>query len=129
MAIPPTIYAKALIEALQEGKSAKKIAKNFWELLQKKKQYKILPAILDKLDEVYAEEKKRQLIKVYSDQNLQVGQKKEVRKKLESRFGKNITVKYSLKPNITGIIIKTSDTLIDFSLTNKINQLRKHISF
>lgn len=128
MLIKPQNYASALIQALEEKKNAKEVAKNFLKIIQKNKQHKNLPSILNALDDEYARQNKMKLIRVTSDEVLKSDQKSDIETTLEKKYGKDIVIDYTTKPNIAGIIIKADDGLTDLSLTGKIKKLKKQFN-
>jgi len=126
MKIKPEIYAEALIAGTKEKQ--KDIAAKFWHVLQKNKQYKDLPRILDALDQVYADQNQSVLAKVYSENNLSDGELSEIKSKLKAKFKKEIMVKNILKKNLVGYTVKINDNLIDLSLNGKVESLKKLLS-
>lgn len=122
MKISPKIYAKALVESA--GRDNKNIAARFWASLQKNKQYKDLPKILDLMDEVAAERDGKILAKIYGKNELSEPEKKTISEKLEIKFEKQVILKF-YPANVTGIVIKVDDTIVDLSVENKINRLKK----
>jgi F0F1-type ATP synthase delta subunit len=121
-------YARALIEALEETKNSKKIAKDFWALLQQRKQYKNLHQIIDQLDQEYARKKKFVLVKVASDHSLDSSAMHEIKSTLEKRIAGDLVLTNVVEPNVVGIIIRMEDKIFDLSLTGKIQRLKKEIS-
>jgi len=154
MKIPPSIYAKSLIELTESGE--KNIAGRFWHLLQKNKQYKDLTKILDVLDEEYAKKNNQVLVKVYSDEKLDENVLQDIKSRLSSHPGQalhqygtsrklvsgsqlgrempkqvrhdDIIIKNFIKPDITGIIVQVDDKIIDLTAEDKIKRLKKIIS-
>jgi F0F1-type ATP synthase delta subunit len=125
MIITPQIYARALVEALEEQKDAKKIATSFWKYLIKNKQNRKLPLILSALDEEYAKNQGKKLIRVFYGRNLSEENKNEIHKKLVCRFGKDILMVYVKRPDVTGIIARGDDKEINLSLEGKIIRLKQ----
>lgn len=152
MKIKPTIYAKLLIESAKSD-NLKQIAANFWHMLQKNKQYKDLGRILEELEAESARAEGKVIAKVYSEKALDEAELKEIQVKLTCHFDSirsadtaekssnkisptvrqssrgrddsTIMVKNIVKPNTTGIVIKVEDKIIDLSIEDKINRLRK----
>lgn len=121
-------YAKALIYGLKTNRESKKIAKNFWFSLQKNRQYKDLPKILEALDQEYAKSKNILLAKIYSPTPLTPTQIREIKMKLERKLSKSIAVTCITNPNLTaGFIVKIDDREIDLSLDRKIKKLKKKL--
>lgn len=170
MKIKPKIYAELLLETLSSVISSHPepaggrieggekshdtsnkfypIAKGFWYLLQKNKQYRDLPKILDELEKVYAEKESFTIAYVESGKELNEKELEEIKKKLTSychfdstksveksheisrlanaaRDDKRIIIKSKINPAITGIITKIEGKVIDLSVEDKIAKLRK----
>jgi len=144
MKLSPKIYAKLLLEVAlrghpelvsgshHAGTDIKKIAANFWHLLQKNKQHKDLRRILEALEVESAKAESKTIAKVYSEKELSETELKEIQTKLSLRAiptdreaKQSIIVKNIVKPNTTGIVTKIEDKIIDLSIEDKINQLRK----
>lgn len=126
MKIKPKIYAEMLLQSIKEN-NLKNIARNLWYMLQKNKQYKDLPKILDILETESAKAEGKILAKVYSEENLTSEIEKEIIIKLNGKLGKDIVIKNILKKNTTGVIVKVEDKIIDLSLEDKISRLKKNL--
>lgn len=126
MKIKPEQYAKLLAESAKSGK-AKDIAKNFWLLLQKNKQYKDLPKILELLDVESAAADKKVLVKISSSKALTVTELKTLSDKIEKKIGQKPLIQFAEKPNITGIIAKFDGKIIDLSVEEKVEKLKKSL--
>lgn len=130
MKIKPQIYAEALLESKAEPRV---LAEGFWHTLQKNKQYKDLPKILDALDEVYAKKNGLTLACVYSSEKLDESELSAIRNQLsasgkrQAESGK-LLIKNIIKPNLTGVIVKIDDKVIDLTVEGKIERLKKVIS-
>lgn len=127
MKIQAKIYAQSLLETKPEA-NLKKISQNFWKLLQKNKQYSDLEKILEALDQESAKAEQKILAKIYSKNLLDAQELAEVQKKLEKKFEKQIIIKNIINKNLTGIIVKTEDQIIDLTVENKIIRLKKVIN-
>ena len=142
MKILPKIYAKTLIDTANAN-NVKKIAANFWYKLQKNKQYKDLPKVLEMIDEEAAEAENKILVKIYSKNALSVTETETISKNLEKKFNKVIIsekqvpsvsrkqtsfiLQNHIGKDITGTVVKVGDKIIDMSLENKINKLKKQL--
>ena len=126
MKIKPEQYAKLLAESAKSGK-AKAIAKNFWLLLQKNKQYKDLPKILELLDVESAAADNKVLVKVSSSKSLTEAELKTLADKIEKKISKKPLIQFTEKPNITGIIAKFDGKIIDLSVEEKVEKLKKSL--
>lgn len=125
MKIKPEIYANTLLEI---GKLDKTTAKRFWLRLQRNKQYRDLPLILEKLDECFATDNNAFLVKIFSSQIIDEQTKTEISKKLQEKYKKEIIAKFIIKPNITGITIQTNSEIWDLSLEGKVAKLKREWS-
>ena len=165
MKIKPTIYAQSLIASVSNGvistsrplssvistsRSDEKshdrkpdivtIAKNFWHLLQKNKQYKDLGKILEELEIEAARAEGKVIAKVYSGVALSESELAEINDKLIKKYpdsrraepnplgGARFQIQNSVKSATTGVIVKVGDKIIDLSVENKINRLKNIIS-
>jgi len=126
MKLSPRIYAKTLVESA--GGDSKKIAARFWHVLDKNKQYRELSKILDLVDAEYAQTENQVFTKVFSAEALQPGALQEIETQLKNRLKKEILLKNIVKSGITSIIVKAGDQIIDLSLENKANKLKKVLS-
>ncbi|MFA6963326.1 MAG: F0F1 ATP synthase subunit delta [Patescibacteria group bacterium] len=128
MKIKPQIYAKILIESAKAD-NLKVIAKNFWHMLQKNKQYKDLGRILEELEIESARSEGKTIAKVYSEKPLDENEILDITQKLSA---KNPNTKYVIrntaKSGTTGIIVKVEDKIIDLSAEGKIIKLREKLN-
>jgi F-type H+-transporting ATPase subunit delta len=117
--------AKALFELAKENpKAIKKIVSDFYFYLLKTKKIKILPFIIEDLEEVEREEEQIKQIEIESAHPLTQNQ----RNKIKKLFGKKVMLKEKINPNLlAGIIIKTKDTLIDGSVKNSLEALKEKL--
>jgi F0F1-type ATP synthase delta subunit len=135
MKIKSKIYAELLLESIKENVDMKKIAANFWHLLQKNKQYKDLPAILNQLETLHAEKSGAKIAYVETGKELTRLELEIITNRLKNyiipvKIGiqSNIILKTKINPSITGITAKIDNQIIDLSLENKILKLRKTIN-
>jgi len=144
MKIKPTTYTQLLISSLQDKPDFKNLARRFWYMLQKNKQYRDLPKILDELEKVYAEKEGFVIAYVESGEELSEKELEEIKEKLSSyrhpehvsgsqEMPKqvrhdNIIIKSKINPSITGIIAKVEGKVIDLTVEDKIIRLRKQLS-
>lgn len=132
MKIKPKIYAKLLLESIDHP-DRKSLVANFWQLLQKNKQYKDLPKILDELENLFA--KKNGLVIAYIESGVELAKPEveSIKQRLldfsplrgEAGWGdKSVIVKTKTNPSLHGIIAKIGDQTIDLSIENKIQKLK-----
>ncbi len=124
MKISPNNFANALIDSA-EPDNLKIIARNFWYKLQKNKQYKDFAKVLDAIDLESAKIQNKILAKIYSKNELTDQDKQTINEKLEKKFQKAIVLKNIIGKNITGIIIKIDDKIIDLSLEGKLDKIKR----
>jgi len=127
MKLSAKIYAQTLIQSATED-NLKKLAKSFWYKLQKNKQYKDMGKVLEAIDEESARAENKILAKIYSKNEISDTDKITISEKLKKKFEKEIILQNIIGKNITGIIVKVEDKIIDLSLEGKINRLRKIIT-
>ncbi|OQA04274.1 MAG: F0F1 ATP synthase subunit delta [bacterium ADurb.Bin400] len=129
MKVSPQNYAKALIASLDQTAECKRLAKDFWHLLQKNGQYKDLSKILSELDKEIASQHNMVLTHVYSDKLLSSEQLSDIESKIQHKYGKKAYIRNIQKQElISGIIIKVDDVEIDLSVAGKVNRLKKQLS-
>jgi F0F1-type ATP synthase delta subunit len=127
MKIKPEIYAQILAEAAKTGKT-KAVAKQFWQMIQKNKQYKDLPKIMELLDAEAARQENKILVTVYTEKALSADEKSELTKKIKSKLKQEPVLRIQLKKNTTGLIVKYEDKILDLSAETKINKLSQQIN-
>jgi F0F1-type ATP synthase delta subunit len=125
MKYSPKIYAQTLIEAVKDPKDCKAAAKNFWHLLNKNNQGKDLARIIEELDIESARQNGDVLAKVYSSATLTKDQSDKIQAELSKKGFKSVIIKNIIKNNITGFVIKIEDKIIDLTLENKVEKLKK----
>lgn len=138
MKIKPEQYARVLVDSLDEKINIKEVAENFWHILQKNKQSRDLPKILNLIDEEYAKKNNLILAKVYSEEKLSDKQLTEIKNRLpllsKERLGEvksnknNFVIKNIIDKNSGGITIKIDDQVIDLSTETRLNNLKRIIN-
>ncbi|MEI6039919.1 MAG: F0F1 ATP synthase subunit delta [Candidatus Berkelbacteria bacterium] len=124
MKISAKIYAQTLIQSATED-NLKKLAKSFWYKLQKNKQYKDMSKVLEAIDEESARLDNKILAKIYSKNEISQTEKQAINEKLKNKFKKEIILQNIIGKNITGIIVKVEDKIIDLSLEGKLDKLKR----
>lgn len=127
--IKPKIYADLLLEAIKEKADNKKVAANFWQILQKNKQYKDMSKILDLLDQEYAKQNGMVLAKVFSETKLDEATVTEIKNKIEKKFDQKVSIRNIVKENWGGVTVEVDDRIVDLSILGKINNLKRKLSF
>jgi F0F1-type ATP synthase delta subunit len=120
----PQIYAQTLISSVNE-KNLKTLAQSFWYKLQKNKQYRDLSKILSELDEQSAKNNGKILAKIDTKKELTETELQTLKEKLEKKYNMPVILKNIIGKNITGMIIKVDNQILDLSLENKVNRLKK----
>lgn len=124
MKIKSAVYAKTLIESA-ESDNLKQVAAGFWKTLQKNKQYKDLPKILDSIDQEAAKNENKILAKIYSKNEIDSQDKLILSEKLEKKLKQQVILKNIVNKNITGIVVKVDDKIIDLSVEGKLDRLKQ----
>jgi len=177
MKIKPTTYAQLLIGSIPDvisshpepaagrteggekshhnGNRFASIARRLWYMLQKNKQYRDLPKILDELEKVYAAKEGFTIAYIESGEELSAAETDEIKKKLAlychfdslkgveksheisrlpvrqaqgARDDKKIIIQSKVNPAVTGIMAKIEGKVIDLSVEDKISKLRKKLN-
>ena len=123
----PSIYAQTLISSVNE-KNLKNLARNFWYKLQKNKQYRDLGKILTELDEQAAKNNNQILVRIQTKNALNETELQTLKEKLEKKYNKPIILQNIIGKNVTGMIVKVNDQIIDLTLEDKVNRLKKQLS-
>lgn len=128
MKITPAKYAQALAQTLEGDSDPREIIKNLLILLQRKKQFRLLPKILAAFEQEWA--KRRGVVKmdVTYPEKFEVSLA-ELEKNLAAKLGKPIDMR--AKPSKTllgGFRVRVEDTLIDASLESRLKALERRLS-
>lgn len=124
MKYKPKDYAKSLLETETNHES---IAR-FWYTLQKNRQYRDLVKILDGLDTEFARKNNLIFAKIFSSSTLDTDKVREISNKLNIIYKKDIILKQIIKQDVTGIIVRVEDEVIDNSAETKIHRLKKTLA-
>lgn len=122
----PKQYAKALYESLKETKEDEKelVFKNFYTLLVRNNDLKLINKIIEKIEEIDKEERGVVEVEISSVKKLE----EEVIEKLRKLIGKKAEIKEEIDPSlIGGLKIQIGDLLIDGSIKAKLNKLRRSL--
>ncbi|MDP3998085.1 MAG: F0F1 ATP synthase subunit B [bacterium] len=112
-----------LISGKGVSPQAVKIASEILVVLKRTQNMRLLPQILEKLEENI-------MIKteVITAGVLEAGEQKKMRTTLEEILGENINIKFKVNPKILGgMVVKVGDKVFDNSLVGKANQLKESL--
>ena len=124
MKYSPQQYAQALYESLKDAKDADLVFRNFYGLLVRNNDLKLLSKIIEKIEEIDKKERGVIEVKVSSVKKLDSN----VIEKLQQIIGKKTDIKEEINPSlIGGLKIQIGDLLIDGSIKAKLNKLRQSL--
>lgn len=128
MKITPRKYAQALAQTLESTENPKEIIRNFLTFLRRRKQFRLLPKILQAFEEEWS--RRRGIVRMRVtyptrfEESLQ-----ELEANLQKRLGKSVDM--HAKPSETllgGFRVQIEDTLIDASLETRLNALEYRLN-
>ncbi len=123
MKYSPKQYARALYESLREEKDAGLVFKNFYNLLVRNSDLKLLSKIIENIDEVDKKERGVVEVKIASAKKIAP----EIIEKLQGLIKKG-EIKQEIDSSlIGGLKIQIGDLLIDSSIKAKLNKLRQSL--
>lgn len=122
----PRQYAQALYESLREIEDVDSVFKNFYTILLRNNDLKLINKIIEKIEEIDKEE--RGVIEV------EITGAKEIDKdlvlKLREIIGNKTEIQEKIDPDlIGGLKIQINDLLIDGSIKGKLNKLRQSLKY
>lgn len=128
MKITPRKYAQALVEALEGNNDPGAIVKNLLLFLRKKKQFKLLPKILQSFEEQWSERRGIFKVTVMYPPKFQ-NTLAELEQKLKEKLGKSVEMKkIPVEGLIGGFKVHAKDSLIDASILGKLKALERRIN-
>ena len=119
-------YARALYDSLKEAKEAEKelVFKNFYALLIRNNDLKLINKIIEKIEEIDKEERGVVEVEISSAKKLE----EETIEKLRKLIGKKAEIYEKIDPSlIGGLKIQIGDLLLDGTLKAKLNKLRRSL--
>lgn len=127
MKITHTKYAEALTEVLADGGDAKTAVNNLLLMLRKRKQFRLLPKILQSFEEQWA--KKNGILKIEATYPVKLpGSVDELKTVLEHKLGKKVVMKNVPSATmIGGFRVLAGDTLIDASMEGRLKALERKL--
>lgn len=126
MKYSPKQYAKALYESLKEAKEDKVdfIFKNFYTVLLRNNDLKLINKIIEKIEEIDKEERGVVEVEITSAKEID----KDLVSKLRNLIGKKAEIREKIDPSlIGGLKIQINDLLIDGSIKAKLSKLRQSL--
>jgi F-type H+-transporting ATPase subunit delta len=97
---------------------------SFLELLASKERFELLSGIMEAFVKAYQDYSGITTAQVFYAQKLTKKQLDDIRKALEKRTGKKVTLETTEKPGLLGgVVVKLGDTVIDGSVKYKLEQL------
>lgn len=123
MRYSPKQYAQALYESLKEVKDTDLVFRNFYGILLRNNDLKLLSKIIEKIEEIDKEKRGVVEVKITSTKKLE----QEIIEKLRKLI-KNAEIKEEIDSSlIGGLKIQIGDLLIDGSIKAKLNKLRQSL--
>lgn len=117
----PRQYAKALYDSLKETKDSDLVFKNFYTILLRNNDLKIINKIIEKIEEIDKEERGVVEVEVTSTKEID-------KQKIRNIIGEKAEIQQKIDPTlIAGLKIQINDLLIDGSLKAKLNKLRQSL--
>ena len=119
-------YAQMLIAKM--GGDKRSLARKFWFALQRNNQYRDMAKVLAELDREYARQNGAVYTEIVSENKLSNSEIEEIENKLAKILTKKIISKNITKPDFgPGIIVKTDEIEMDFSVMGKIEKLKRSL--
>lgn len=127
MKITPRKYAQALAQTLEDKDDTVSIINNFLKMLQRRKQFRLLPKILQAFEQEWANRRGVVRMEVTYPEKFE-SSLAELEKNLSEKLGKKIEMR--AKPSKTligGFRLKVEDSLIDASIEGRLKDLERHL--
>lgn len=102
---------------------------NFLKVLVDKNRFEAFDEIVKEYNEILDEINNISRFRVTSAVNMTEEAKKRLKEKLESKLGVNVVLDFDINPEIiAGLVIKMGDNIIDTSLKQKLEDMKKAIT-
>jgi F-type H+-transporting ATPase subunit delta len=102
---------------------------NFLELLAEKHRMPVLFRIRRRFDEMWAKEKRRLAVRLTSAVDLPKDVVEEVGSQIEEQTGQTIELETNVDENVLGgIVLQVGNMVLDASVRNKLERLRKEVA-
>ena len=83
-----------------------------------------LPAVLEEFKHIYYRRHNVEEVEVETVKSLSVAQDKKLKTLLEKKFGKEVLIHYTIKPELLGgLVVKYGSSMADDSVSGKLNRL------
>lgn len=123
----PESYATAVLELIEQGYDEAKVAQALTSRLVREKKTSQLGAILSLIKERIALGD-GELVDVFTAHEQDEKEIAQLSKRLEGVYGKKVTLRTHVDPNILGgIILKNGDEVINYSIQNLLSELHTFI--
>ncbi|MBU1203417.1 ATP synthase F1 subunit delta [Patescibacteria group bacterium] len=125
------ILAKGVYTAIKDKdkKQSDLIISNFSKYIAQYRLEKIIPSILEELQNLYFAEEGIVSANIYSKEKLDEKQVKAICKIIEDKTEKKVVSQEEIDNNlIGGVLIKYEDKVIDISIKNNLNKLAKQLT-
>lgn len=128
MRITPKKYAQALAQTLESAEDPKEIIRNLLTFLRRRKQFRLLPKILQAFEEEWS--RRRGIVRMRVTYPTRFAQSlQELEANLQKHLGKSVDFQTkSSETLIGGFRIHVEDILIDASVESRLNALSRRLN-
>lgn len=128
MKVTPRKYAQALAQTLESAENSKEIIRNLLAILRRRKQFRLLPKILQAFEEEWSRRRGIVKMRVTYPERFE-DSLSELEKNLRDKLGKHIEMhSISSKTLIGGFRLHYEDILIDASLESRLRALSRRLN-
>lgn len=128
MKITPLKYAQALVQSMKEGKDPKSLVKNLLSILRQKKQFRLLPKIVQTFEIEWNKKQGIVKIEVTYPEKFE-SSLAELEKKIAEKTTKQLDIRAKKSEAlIGGFRVCIDGTLIDASLETRLNELKTKLA-
>ena len=114
-----------IFEKILFNKNADKLTINFLKVISKNKRFAKLPSIISEFININSQKRGIVLADITSADILLDQQRNDIKEKLKTVLGKNLSLNFTVdKKIIGGLVVKIGSKMIDFSIAAKINKLK-----
>ena len=114
-----------IFEKILFNKNADKLTINFLKVISKNKRFAKLPSIISEFININSQKRGIVLADITSADILSDQQRNDLKEKLKTVLGKNLSLNFTVdKKIIGGLVVKIGSKMIDFSIAAKINKLK-----